>query len=290
MMSLPPKSSPAKSNPVMAVPLLFALISLISSTSAIAQTSATVDSIEYINNRTGQYYRTDVAAEIAALDQHVAVSGYSRTGQSYKLWRTQADAPSGAIPLYKISSLNFANPAQPSICSMHKSGKIGQLAGGTRCSPQTSVTYALLPDANGQCAANTEPVFQSAVANNTRFTTKLSVVQDMFDRGWNATGVTLCVPGVSTAGEADIYRLLKQATFGANDTLVNQVKQVGITAWVDNQLNMPAQSTMPNLPFYPTTRPTDCVDAGTPSTMCARDNYSFYQCSYALPKTPLTKK
>jgi len=278
-------SLPRKSYPV----LVLALITLISSTATIAQTGATVDSIEYINNRTGQYYRTDVAAEIAALDQHAVASGYARTGQSYKLWRTQADAPVGAIPLYKISSLTFANPAQPIMCSMTKTGKIGQLAGGAKCAPQTSVSYALLPDASGQCAANTEPVYQSAVANNTRFATKFAVVQDMFDRGWNANGVTLCVPGVSAGTDADIYRLLKQATFGPTDSLLSQVKQVGIAAWVDSQLNLAAASSLPNLPFYPTTRPTDCVDGGTPTTMCSRDNYSHFQTQLRFTQNALTK-
>jgi uncharacterized protein (DUF1800 family) len=280
-MSLPPKSYPV---------IAAALFALISSTSILAQTGVTVDSIEYINNRNGQYYRTDIAAEIAALDQHAAASGYSRTGQSYKLWRTQADAPQGAIPLYKISSLNFANPAQPSVCSMTKTGKIGQLAGGIKCAPQTSVTYALLPDASGKCAANTEPVYQSAVANNTRFATKLAVVQDMFDRGWNGHAVSLCVPGVSIAADADIYRLLKQATFGPTESLLNQVKQVGVTAWVDSQLDMAAVSSMPNLPFYPTTRPTDCVDGGTPTTMCARDNYLQYQVQLRFVQNALNKE
>ncbi len=276
---------PVKSFPI----IVAALMAATSSTSIVAQTTATVDSIEYINSRNGQYYRTDIAAEIAAIDQNAAASGWARTGQSYKLWRTQAVAPAGAIALYKISSLNFANPAQPSVCSMSKSGKIGQLSGGSKCAPLTSVTYALLPDANGQCAANTEPVYQSAVNNNTRFANKLAVVQDMFDRGWNANSVSFCVPGVSTATDADVYRLLKQATFGPTEALMNQVKQTGIANWVDNQLNMAAVSSMPNLPFYPTTRPTECVDGGTPTTMCSRDNYTQYQVQLRFLQNALNK-
>ncbi|MFM7460088.1 MAG: hypothetical protein ACKO15_04520, partial [Burkholderiales bacterium] len=87
--------------------LSFALIT--AAGSAVAQpSSSTVDSIEYFNSRSGQYYRTDVPAEIASIDQSGSASGWARTGQSFKVWRTQADAPAGAIPLVKLTSLSFA--------------------------------------------------------------------------------------------------------------------------------------------------------------------------------------
>jgi uncharacterized protein (DUF1800 family) len=257
------------------------------STPSYAQTAGTVDSIEYFNSRSGQYYRTDVAAEIAAIDQNAVASGWARTGQSYKLWRTQADAPAGAIPLVKMSSLNFATPSSPQVCSLNK---IAALNGAPKCAPLTSVTYALMPDANGNCAAGTQPIYQTTVDNGTRFANQLSVYQDMFDRGWKASGVSICVPGVSSVQDADIYRLLKQATFGANEALMNQVKQVGITAWVDSQLNMTAESSMPALPFYPTQRATDCVDGTTPETMCARDNYQLYQIQLRFTQNALSKQ
>ena len=57
-----------------------------------AQTASTIDSVEFFNSKTGQYYRTDIASEITAIDQNSVASGWARTGQSYKLWRTQARA------------------------------------------------------------------------------------------------------------------------------------------------------------------------------------------------------
>ena len=249
------------------------------SISAIAQTSApsTVDSIEFVNQRNGHYYRTDVAAEIAQFDQHVAVSGWARTGQSYKVWRTQAEAPAGAIPLVKLSSYSFATPANPQLCSMNK---IGRLDGASGCAPQTSVSYVLPADASGNCASGTQPVYQAGVNNNSRFAEKLSVYQDMFDRGWKTAGVSFCVPGVSTVQDADIYRLLKQATFGPTETLMLQVKQQGINAWLDNQLNMAAESSMPPLPYYPGTAPTECTSDGVTGSVrqiCSRDSYTYFQ-------------
>lgn len=262
---------------------------------AVAQTGNTVDSVEFFNSRTGEYYRTDITTEITAIDQNAVASGWARTGQTYRLWRTQADAPAGATPVVKLTSLNFATPASPQVCSLNKSGKLTPLGGATGgCVPQTSVTYALLPDADGNCATGTQPVFQAASANNnTRFANQLSVYQDMFDRGWNVQGVRLCVPGVSMAMDADVYRLLKQATFGPSESLMNQVKQTGITAWVDSQLNMPAQSLMPTMGFYPQQQATTCTNDGvanSAATLCARDNYSLFQIQLRFNQNALTKQ
>jgi uncharacterized protein (DUF1800 family) len=259
-----------------------------------AQTSATVDSIEFFNTRTGVYYRTDVASEIAAIDQNAAASGWTRTGQSHKLWRTQADAPAGAVPVAKLTSLNFSNPASPTVCSLNKTGKrTAAGAAAANCPVQTSVTYALRPDAAGNCASGTQPVFQSRSASGARQATQLSVYQDMFDRGWQPEGVSLCVPGTSLAVDADAYRLLKQASFGPTEAAMRQVKQMGVTAWIDNQLNMPAQSSMPALPWNPTQAPTTCSNNGvanSPESICARDNYTLYQIQLRFTQNALTKQ
>ena len=259
--------------------LSFALLGI--AAAATAQSPSTVDSVEYFNSRSGQYYRTDVAAEVASIDQSGSASGWARTGQSFKVWRTQADAPSGAIPLVKITSLNFATPSAPQVCSLSKTSKLTPLSGtAANCPVQTSVTYVLPADAAGNCASGTQPVFQSSSANGTRLATQLSVYQEMFDRGWQAQGGTICVPGVSLMGDADAYRLLKQATFGATEPAMNEVKQMGVAAWVDNQLNMPVLSTMPALEFYPGQAPTTCTNDGVASsaaTLCARDNYTMFQ-------------
>jgi uncharacterized protein (DUF1800 family) len=80
--------------------------------------------------------------------------------------------------------------------------------------------------------------------------------------------------------EADAYRLLKQATFGPTEAAMSEVKQMGVTAWVDSQLNMPVLSKMPALEFYPAQAPTTCTNdrvANSAATLCARDNYTFFQ-------------
>ncbi len=256
-----------------------------------AQTTGTVDSIEFFNSRTGQYYRTDVASEITSIDQNSVASGWARTGQSFKVWRTQADAPAGVVPYVKLTSLNFAVPSSPTVCSLSKSGKLTPLSGASpSCPVQTSVTYVLPPDTQGNCATGTQPVFHASSTNGTRQATSLSVYQDMFDRGWQAQGATMCVPGVLTATDADAYRLLKQASFGPTEAAMNEVKQMGVTAWVDAQLNMPVASRMSALVFYPTLRPTTCTNDGvanSDATLCARDNYSLFQLQLAFTQNAL---
>lgn len=269
--------SPARPRVLAALVGGFAMLSTLAS----AQSIPTLDSIEYYNSRSGQYYRTDVTNEINSIDQSGVASGWARTGQSYKVWRTQADAPAGAMPVAKITSLNFANPASPQVCSLSKTSKLTPLSGSaSNCPVQTSVTYVLAPDSQGNCASGTQPVFQTSSTLGTRLATELSVYQDMFDRGWQAQGATMCVPGVSKAVDADAYRLLKQASFGPNEAAMNEVKQMGVAAWVDSQLNMPVVSRMPALEFYPSQAPTTCTNSGvanSAATLCARDNYTHFQ-------------
>ena len=273
--------------------LMLATSLMVTAGSAAAQTNSTIDSIEFFRSSTGTYYRTDVVGEIAAIDLNATASGWARTGQSFKVWRTQADAPADAVAVVKISSLNFATPSAPQLCSLSKTAKLTPLSGTVaNCPVQTSVSYVLLPNAQGDCAAGTQPVFQSSSTVGTRLATELSIYQDMFDRGWQTQGATMCVPGVSKAADADAYRLLKQASFGPNEAVMNEVKQMGVTAWVDSQLNMPVLSRMPTLEYYPGQAPVTCTNdgvAGSPAAICFRDNYSMFQLQLAFTQNALKK-
>jgi len=73
-------------------------------------------------------------------------------------------------------------------------------------------------------------------------------------------------PGPS---ESDVVRFLNQATFGPTPTLMDQVRQSGITTYIEQQLTAPMNS-YPDLAFWPTTRPATCIET------CQRDNYTFY--------------
>jgi uncharacterized protein (DUF1800 family) len=69
---------------------------------------------------------------------------------------------------------------------------------------------------------------------------------------------------------ADTVRFLEQATFGPSQSLIAHVQQVGIEAYLDEQLRAP-MTDYPDLEFWPQTRPASCTGD------CQRDNYTYYQ-------------
>jgi uncharacterized protein (DUF1800 family) len=73
-----------------------------------------------------------------------------------------------------------------------------------------------------------------------------------------------------SSASADTVRFLEQATFGPSQSLIAQVQQVGIEAYLDEQLRAP-MTDYPDLEFWPQTRPVSCTGD------CQRDNYTYYQ-------------
>jgi uncharacterized protein (DUF1800 family) len=80
--------------------------------------------------------------------------------------------------------------------------------------------------------------------------------------------------------EADAIRLLEQATWGPNEALIARVKSIGAEQFVDEQLATPQTKYTAFAP-YPPARPATCVDDRTlpvtPTSYCARDNYTLFQ-------------
>ncbi len=272
---------------------------------ALAQ-AATADSIEFYNSQTGRYFRTESAFEINLVDTGGAGPGWARTGQTYKVWRTAADAPPGANPVCRFYSAGYGShfyTASVGECNYVKSveaaGRAVATAAGvayTGWQFEGTVYYAFLP-VNGVCAtAGTQPVYRNYAGFivNHRFSNNIPVYQDTIDKGWIPEGANMCVPGVSTADQSDMYRLLKQATFGPNDAALADVNARGITGWVDYQLSGgPTQSFYPNLPFVVYTQPASCINdttlpASSPSSSCARDNYTLFLVQLAFVQNALT--
>src|SRR5262249_54559776 len=69
--------------------------------------------------------------------------------------------------------------------------------------------------------------------------------------------------------QADIGRLLEQATWGPTSASIAHVQALGMTGWLNEQFSLPASS-YPTLPLYPNSVPVGC------GTTCQRDNYSMY--------------
>ena len=90
----------------------------------------------------------------------------------------------------------------------------------------------------------------------------------------------MCAPMSAAQIDADIVRLLEQATFGPSDASLAHVKAVGVSAFIEEQLAA-AATKYPVFPFFPFNKPDTCVNATAPpydaDSFCARDNYTLFQ-------------
>ena len=238
--------------------------------------AATITVVEYYHSGLNHYFSTADAAEIVFMDK---APGWTRSGQSFGVWPTASDGPAGVVPacFYTAPSISATlrlYTVDPGECDALSKFDFTVYRG--------QPFYAVQP-VNGTCPGNLQPVYRGFKSNNPdfnfRYANNLASYQDAADRGWPANGVVMCVAGVSNARKADIYRLLRQATFGATDALVSKVDQMGIAPWVDEQLNAP-KSSYPDLPYVPLQPLANCDPQGKPNTdpavICARDNYTLF--------------
>jgi uncharacterized protein (DUF1800 family) len=91
--------------------------------------------------------------------------------------------------------------------------------------------------------------------------------------------------------EADAIRLLEQSTWGPTEALIAHVKSVGAERFVDEQLATPSTRYTAFQPV-PTARPATCIDDRTlpltPTSYCARDNYTLFQLQREFFKNAVT--
>ena len=80
--------------------------------------------------------------------------------------------------------------------------------------------------------------------------------------------------------DGDAIRLLEQSTWGPTEALIAHVKSVGVERFVDEQLALPS-TRYTAFDAVPTARPATCIDDHTlpltPTSYCARDNYTLFQ-------------
>lgn len=99
--------------------------------------------------------------------------------------------------------------------------------------------------------------------------------------------------GPNESNDADVVRLLEQATWGATSAEVARVKSLGLRAYVEEQLNAPVAnpakgSNYPDLTFPPDDQNTGCPSGSPPE--CARDNYSPYPIQKTFFTNALTRE
>ncbi len=90
---------------------------------------------------------------------------------------------------------------------------------------------------------------------------------------------------LQAATEADVVRLLEQATFGPTDALITRVQSIGVDAWLQEQFTAPV-SGYPSLTPYPSNSAVGCP-SGSPTT-CFRDNYTMYPLQVSFFQNALT--
>ncbi|MBL8518528.1 MAG: DUF1800 domain-containing protein [Betaproteobacteria bacterium] len=246
---------------------IFATLSVALAMQAGASSAATADAVEYYHAASNHYFLTASPGEVAFMD---GSPNWRRTGASFKVWPTAADAPAGAVAacVYNApvigADVRFYS-VDMGECDFLSTFDLASYGG---------VQFYAVPAVNGACANDLQPIrrgfFDNGQGNiNFRYSTTLSAAQDSMDRGWNDNGVTLCVPGTSMARRADIIRLLRQATFGPTDELISRVEQLGINAWLAEQFVAP-KSAYPDLPYVAFNRPDTCTGS------CSRDNYTLF--------------
>jgi uncharacterized protein (DUF1800 family) len=250
---------------------------------ALMASAATSTAVEFYHPTLKHYFVAAHPAEVAIVDGGGAGPGWARTGQTFEVWLTQADAPPGASPVCRFYGTPGKGPnshfftAEPAECELVKQDP-GWFYEG--------IAFYAMRVSSGACGGGVRPLYRnfnnraSANDSNHRYSATLATFQDMADQGWPAEGAALCVPGMSTAQKSDIYRLLRQATFGPTDALVSRVEQVGIAGWIEEQFNVP-KSSYPEMPYVPFNAPDNCIPMGRPpndpAVICARDNYTLFQ-------------
>lgn len=153
--------------------------------------------VEFYNASLDHYFITHVAAEIAKLDAGTEIKGWSRTGQSFKVW-TSAQAGSSPVCRYYIP---------PGLGDSHFFGR-----GTVECNETGRKNPSFVLEASdfmrvlipvlGVCSPNTTKVYR-AFSNrpdaNHRYMTDRAVRDQMVARGWLAEGdgadlIVMCAP------------------------------------------------------------------------------------------------
>ena len=241
-----------------------------------AAVEPTAQVVEFYNASLNHYFITAFADEAAMLDQGLVVPGWARTGVTWNAWKSAGDSPT-AVPVCRFFGTPNVGPnshfytADPAECASVKQNPNWTYEG--------IAFYIDIPQ-SASCSGKTEPIYRSFYAgatvseSNHRFLPDLTMHQKMAPSSI-LEGVVMCAPLSSSQVQNDAVRLLEQATFGPNDTLVAHVVAVGPQAFLNEQFAANG-SRYTSGKYVPaggaaTYCPTD------PDPTCARDYYTMFQ-------------
>lgn len=157
----------------------------------------TAVAVEFYNAELDHYFVSHIAVEIAILDAGVAIKGWTRTGQSFKV---MTGAGAGSSPVCR-----FYIP--PGKGNSHFYGRGTQECDATKAANPTFVNedpqffHMTLPS-QGMCPAgmrNVYRVFSNRADANHRYMVDVAIRTQMTGRGWLAEGdgadlVVMCAP------------------------------------------------------------------------------------------------
>ena len=164
----------------------------------VATPPTTVDIVEYYHQEWDHYFVTGIADEIAKLDAGV-FAGWARTGLKFKAYPLDEPGTQNVCRFFSTSfaprSSHFYTPFA-SECAKVKTNPDWSFEGEVFALP--------VPDAAGNCAAGTAPVYryynngQGGRADH-RYTTDPALRSVMLQRGWISEGygdlgVIMCAP------------------------------------------------------------------------------------------------
>jgi hypothetical protein len=167
------------------------------------QPPGTVVAVEYYYAAWNFYFETSFADEIAGLDAGAFGGVWKRTGQIFYVWPSAAANPLGVATcrfftiFFAPKSSHFYTPNADECQGLIDTSQVWQF--------ESIAFYIALADANGNCPPATIPLYRfydngMGGAPNHRYTTSLTVFNQMVAQGWQfegnpATKVFACVPG-----------------------------------------------------------------------------------------------
>ena len=174
--------------------------------------------IEFYNAPLDHYFVSADAIEIAGIEAGAAGPGWQRTGQSFQVYATLADAPGGALELCRFygsavplaSSPNgrtgpnshFYTLAGAECDSVYNKDKAWQYEG-----PRLALMPLSSLAAGGTCGPEQQPVYRAynngyqfaggvwmKNDSNHRYSTSRATIAGMVGKGWSDEGAVFCVP------------------------------------------------------------------------------------------------
>jgi uncharacterized protein (DUF1800 family) len=226
------------------------------------------DVVEFYNATLDNYFITADPIEAAAVDSGGAGPGWARTGDTFG-----AGGPTPVCRFYGSQSPGPNSHFYTAIAAECDSLK--QLQATTPATQKRwnfeSLDFSTTVPVNGTCASGTVPVYRAynngfarGVDSNHRITSNPDSIAAVVARGWKNEGVVMCAAFSAADFEADVTRLLDQATMGPTEALVKEVVAKGVAPWVDEQLALNVTRYTPRQVFFDSADPLACVNDTNP--------------------------